>query len=194
MSEKMLDAVIIGGGTAGLAALREVRKRTDRYLLVNDGPWGTTCARVGCMPSKMLIEAANAFYARRELDTFGIRGGDALRVDLPAVLARVRELRDDFVTGTLEATQDDERVVSGRGRLLDARRVEVNGQVRQQSLLDQMIWSVPEVLHELSKLYALRAGDLIFMGTPAGVGPLLPGDQFSARLENVGERHGIIAG
>lgn len=128
MSE-MLDAVIIGGGTAGLAALREVRKRTDRYLLVNDGPWGTTCARVGCMPSKMLIEAANAFEARRKLDTFGIRGGDALRVDMPAVLARVRELRDDFVSGTLKSTHDDERVISGRGRLLDAHRVEVNGQV-----------------------------------------------------------------
>ena len=53
---------------------------------------------------------------------------------------------------------------------------------------------MPEILHELSKLYALRAGDLIFMGTPAGVGPLLPGDHFSARLENVAERHGIIAG
>ena len=56
-----LDTIIIGAGTAGLAALREVRKRTDRYLIVNDGPWGTTCARVGCMPSKMLIEAASTF-------------------------------------------------------------------------------------------------------------------------------------
>ena len=41
-----LDTLIIGAGTAGLAALREVRKRTDRYLIVNEGPWGTTCARV----------------------------------------------------------------------------------------------------------------------------------------------------
>ena len=71
--------------------------------------------------------------------------------------------------------------------------LEVNGEVRQQSLLDQMIWSVPEILHELSRLYALKAGDLVFMGTPAGVAALKPGDRFSARLENVAERHGIIS-
>ena len=47
--------------------------------------------------------------------------------------------------------------------------LEVNGEVRQRATLDTMIWNVPEILHELSKLYALRAGDLVFMGTPAGV-------------------------
>ena len=72
--------------------------------------------------------------------------------------------------------------------------LEVNGEVRQQSLLDQMIWNVPEILHELSKLWQLRAGDLVFMGTPSGVAALKPGDRFSARLENVAERHGVIAG
>ncbi|HSW52932.1 MAG TPA: FAD-dependent oxidoreductase, partial [Sulfuricaulis sp.] len=56
-----LDVVIIGAGTAGLSALREVRKRTQSFVIVNHGPWGTVCARVGCMPSKVLIEAANAY-------------------------------------------------------------------------------------------------------------------------------------
>ena len=124
-----LDVIILGAGSAGLAALREVRKRTDHWRIVNDGPWGTTCARVGCMPSKMLIEAANAYHARRALHTFGIEGADALRVDLPAVLRRVRALRDDFVAGTLAATDAGERASSGHARLLDAQRVEVNGQV-----------------------------------------------------------------
>lgn len=124
-----LDVIILGAGSAGLAALREVRKRTDHWRIVNDGPWGTTCARVGCMPSKMLIEAANAYHARRVLHTFGIEGADALRVDLPAVLRRVRALRDDFVAGTLAATDAGERAISGHARLLDAQRVEVNGQV-----------------------------------------------------------------
>ncbi|MGB3879980.1 MAG: dihydrolipoyl dehydrogenase [Diaphorobacter nitroreducens] len=124
-----LDVIILGAGSAGLAALREVRKRTDHWRIVNDGPWGTTCARVGCMPSKMLIEAANAYHARRALHTFGIEGADALRVDLPAVLRRVRALRDDFVAGTLAATDAGERAISGHARLLDAQRVEVNGQV-----------------------------------------------------------------
>ncbi|MFT4180195.1 MAG: fumarylacetoacetate hydrolase family protein [Thermomonas sp.] len=60
--------------------------------------------------------------------------------------------------------------------------LDVNGQRRQQSTLDALIWDVPDILHELSKLYALRAGDLIFMGTPAGVAALQPGDECVARL------------
>ena len=61
----------------------------------------------------------------------------------------------------------------------------VNGTVRQRSTLDQVVWDVPEILHALSKLFALKAGDLVFMGTPAGVGPLQPGDAFEARLDDV---------
>ena len=70
--------------------------------------------------------------------------------------------------------------------------LDVNGERRQQSGLDQLIWDVPEILHELSKLYALRAGDLVFMGTPAGVAALQPGDRFHARLGDIAELHGRI--
>lgn len=123
-----LETIIIGAGTAGLAALREVRKRTDRYLIVNEGPWGTTCARVGCMPSKTLIEAANAFHRRQAFEEFGIRGGDRLTADIPAVLQRVRALRDDFVAGALKATDDlGGASLSGRAVLLDAHTVDVGG-------------------------------------------------------------------
>ncbi|QNP39801.1 fumarylacetoacetate hydrolase family protein [Lysobacter solisilvae (ex Woo and Kim 2020)] len=59
----------------------------------------------------------------------------------------------------------------------------VNGEVRQHGALSDLIWNVADIIHALSKLYALRAGDLIFMGTPAGVGPLLPGDSVEARLD-----------
>ena len=123
-----LDAIIIGAGSAGLAALREVRKRTDRVLIVNDGPWGTTCARVGCMPSKMLIEAANAYHRRLAFETFGIRGKDGLTVDMPAVLRRVRALRDDFVAGTEKASAVGKQGISGRARLQGPNTVEVGGQ------------------------------------------------------------------
>lgn len=71
--------------------------------------------------------------------------------------------------------------------------LQVNGVLRQQSTLDQLIWDVPEILHELSKLYALRAGDLVFMGTPAGVGPLQVGDVYDARLDDVVSLHGRVA-
>ena len=70
--------------------------------------------------------------------------------------------------------------------------LDVNGARRQQSGLDQLIWNVPEILHELSKLYALRAGDLVFMGTPAGVAALQPGDTFDARLGDIARLQGHI--
>lgn len=70
--------------------------------------------------------------------------------------------------------------------------LDVNGERRQQGALSDLVWDVPEILHELSKLYALRAGDLVFMGTPAGVGPLQPGDAFVARLEGIVELHGRV--
>ena len=69
----------------------------------------------------------------------------------------------------------------------------VNGEVRQRGAFADLIWNVPEILHELSKLYALRAGDLVFMGTPAGVGPLLPDDEFHASLDGLVELRGRIA-
>ena len=68
----------------------------------------------------------------------------------------------------------------------------VNDRVVQSASLSEMIFSVPETLHELSKLYDLRAGDLVFMGTPAGVGPLLPGDRYVASVEGLATLHGGI--
>jgi 2-keto-4-pentenoate hydratase/2-oxohepta-3-ene-1,7-dioic acid hydratase in catechol pathway len=61
----------------------------------------------------------------------------------------------------------------------------VNGALRQSSALDMLIWDVPDILHELSKLYRLRAGDLVFMGTPAGVAALQPGDRCEGRLDDI---------
>lgn len=125
----MYDVVILGAGTAGLAALREVRKQTDDFLIINDGPYGTTCARVGCMPSKTLIESANAFHRRAHFDELGIRGGDTLRADLPAVLRRVRALRDRFVAGTVKITDDlGARSIAGRARFVASDAIEVNGE------------------------------------------------------------------
>lgn len=124
----MFDVAIIGAGTAGLAALREVRKRTSSFVIFNDGPWGTVCARVGCMPSKTLIEAANAYHRRHTFEEFGIRGSSSLSPDMAAVLRRVRRLRDDFVAGTVEITEAlGERAISGRARLLGPDRLEING-------------------------------------------------------------------
>jgi fumarylpyruvate hydrolase len=63
--------------------------------------------------------------------------------------------------------------------------LKANGTVRQQGDLNQMIWKVPEMISYLSGLFSLRAGDLIFSGTPAGVGPVVRGDRLSGGVDGV---------
>lgn len=122
------DVIILGAGTAGLSALREVRKRTDNFILINEGPWGTTCARVGCMPSKLLIEAANAYHRRYSFSEFGIDGADCLTLDHRRVLQRLRKLRDNFVASTVKTTDKlGPQAISGKARFLSPEQVSVNG-------------------------------------------------------------------
>ncbi len=121
--------VIIGAGTAGLTALSEARRHTDDVLLINDGPYGTTCARVGCMPSKALLAVAHGYAARTFLAQAGIDGTAGLSVDLPAVMQHVRKLRDRFVMGPIELAESlGDRSIQGRPRFLDPTTLEVNGE------------------------------------------------------------------
>ena len=69
----------------------------------------------------------------------------------------------------------------------------VNGKVRQRSDLVNLIWSVRELIADLSLFYHLEPGDLIFTGTPEGVGPVEPGDQLEGRIAGVGEIGASIA-
>jgi fumarylpyruvate hydrolase len=79
-------------------------------------------------------------------------------------------------------------IVPMPGKVLDQGELamSVNGQVRQQSGLDKLIWNIPELIADLSKFYHLQPGDLIFTGTPEGVGALQPGDRIDGRIEGVG--------
>ena len=63
----------------------------------------------------------------------------------------------------------------------------VNREPRQKSDIDQLIWNIPELIADLSLFYHLQAGDLIFTGTPEGVGPVSPGDRIDGRIDGVGE-------
>ena len=65
--------------------------------------------------------------------------------------------------------------------------LDINGERRQAGDLQQMIWKVPEVISRLSTLFVLQPGDLIYTGTPAGVGPVVRGDLIRAHIEGVGE-------
>jgi fumarylpyruvate hydrolase len=65
--------------------------------------------------------------------------------------------------------------------------VKVNGQVKQTGDISQMIWSVPEQINYLSSLITLQPGDLIFSGTPAGVGPVVAGDKLEGHVDGIGD-------
>mgnify|MGYP000273009421 CR=1 FL=1 len=133
-----VDVAIIGAGSAGLFALSQVRRKTDNYVLIDGGELGTTCARVGCMPSKVMIQVADDYHRRSIFDREGIDGAEELGLDVPAVMEHVQDLRDVFVDKTLGVTDalDQEHLIDGYARFVDDHTVEVNGeQIRAKSIV-----------------------------------------------------------
>ncbi len=129
MSTRSVDVAIIGAGTAGLSARREVERRGRDYVLVEGGARGTTCARVGCIPSKLLIASADAAQAVREAGRFGIEVPEGMRVNGRAVLERVREERDRFVGYVLRSLDqmDPGSLVEGTARFVGPTSLQVDG-------------------------------------------------------------------
>ncbi len=99
------DVAVIGAGSAGLNAYRAARAAGAEVLMIEGGPYGTTCARVGCMPSKLLIAAAEAVHHADIADGFGVRV-PGVEVDGKAVMHRVRNERDRFVGFVLESVEN----------------------------------------------------------------------------------------
>jgi dihydrolipoamide dehydrogenase len=123
------DVAILGAGTAGLAAYRAAKAAGKSALLIEGGPYGTTCARVGCMPSKLLIAAAEAAHAPSKWKEFGLESDSPLRVNGKAVMERVRRERDrfvGFVVTSVEGIPAADRLV-GRARFTDASNLMVDG-------------------------------------------------------------------
>ena len=118
------DVAIIGTGTAGLAAYRAAREHTDSVVLIEAGHYGTTCARVGCMPSKLLIAAADAAHDVRHSHAFGVIA-DEPKIDGQAVMQRVKSERDRFVSFVLESVDsiDEQHRLRGYARFIDANRL-----------------------------------------------------------------------
>lgn len=128
---KHVDFAIVGAGSAGLSALRQIKKTTDSFVLIDPGPLGTTCARVGCMPSKALIHVANAYHQRNSLEQLGINGGGNLICDIPSAFRHVRKLRDRFASGMVKATLQlaGDRFIEGKAVLEGPQRLRVGEQV-----------------------------------------------------------------
>jgi dihydrolipoamide dehydrogenase len=122
------DVAIIGAGTAGMSAYRAALAHTPRVLVIERGVYGTTCARVGCMPSKLLIAAAEAAHAVAGAARFGVTAGP-VSIDGRAVMARVRSERDRFVGFVVDDVQrwPVEHRLTGHARFVDEHSLQVGG-------------------------------------------------------------------
>ncbi len=100
-----VDVAVIGAGTAGLAAYRAARAAGSRAVIIEGGAYGTTCARVGCMPSKLLIAAAEAAHSIDRARAFGVHVDGPTRIDGREVMERVRRERDRFVGFVLKGIE-----------------------------------------------------------------------------------------
>jgi fumarylpyruvate hydrolase len=174
---KPADAVVPGGG--------EVRYPLGTRDLHHEVELVVALGR----DAKGIVDPASAL----EL-VFGYSVGlDLTRRDLQAQ-AKAKGLPWDIAKGFDQSAPIAELVpvaIAGHDftRMLS---LDVNGERRQQAPLSDMVWSVADILHELSRLYALRAGDLIFMGTPAGVAALQPGDRWRAEIAGLVAFEGSI--
>ena len=123
----MYDVLIIGAGTAGIAAAKQLEKLDARYLLIEAGDGGTTCAKTGCMPSKGLIEIAKKVNNVQSLTKDNLVLQDQFEVDTGSVLTKVRALRDHFVDRAIQGSEKFLRI-KGHATFIDANTVEVNGE------------------------------------------------------------------
>ncbi len=128
MTEQInVDVAIIGAGTGGMYALREVRRAKKSFILIDSGPLGTTCARVGCMPSKVALHIAEFWNSQKEFPRYGISGAEHLRLDGAVAWQALREQRDQFAEGAAGNAKQGagEHLLMGRARFLKPTLVEV---------------------------------------------------------------------
>ena len=137
LAELNVDVAVIGAGTAGLAAYRAARATTPNVVIIEAGLYGTTCARVGCMPSKLLIAAGEAAHHARHAGPFGVHASSVV-VNGTEVMARLRAERDRFVGFVVESVDSIEagHKLTGRARFVEPGVLEVAGRrIRARSVV-----------------------------------------------------------
>ncbi|SHO54766.1 dihydrolipoyl dehydrogenase [Vibrio quintilis] len=121
MKQINVDVAVIGGGTAGLGAYRAAKAHTPKVVMIEGGPYGTTCARVGCMPSKLLIAAAESVHQIEKAPGFGVHPQGEIRINGREVMDRVKRERDRFVGFVLEGVDEipAEDKIQGYAKFID---------------------------------------------------------------------------
>ncbi|MGF1713447.1 dihydrolipoyl dehydrogenase [Photobacterium chitinilyticum] len=121
MNTLNVDVAVIGGGTAGLGAYRAAKAHTDSVVMIEGGPYGTTCARVGCMPSKLLIAAAESVHQIEKAPAFGVHPQGDIVINGREVMDRVKRERDRFVGFVLEGVDEipAHDKISGYAKFID---------------------------------------------------------------------------
>jgi fumarylpyruvate hydrolase len=173
---KPADAIVTGGDVPYPSATQELHHEVEMVVALAKGGRD--------------IDAAHALDC-----VFGYGVGlDLTRRDLQAAM-KAKSLPWDVAKGfDASAPVSSLRTAADIGHPQRARlSLRVNGEVRQDTDIADMIFAVPEIIAELSKLFELKTGDLIFTGTPAGVGPLQCGDRFHAELQGIAVLEGRIA-
>jgi dihydrolipoamide dehydrogenase len=132
MKTVQTDVAIIGAGSAGLPAYRAAKAAGASAILIEGGPHGTTCARVGCMPSKLLIAAAEAAHAAQHTAPFGVHIDGAIRIDGREVMQRVKSERDRFVGFVVDSVEQipDGDKLTGYARFIDDGLLQVGDHTR----------------------------------------------------------------
>ena len=125
-----VDVTVIGAGSAGLPAFRAAHMHTENVVLVEGGIYGTTCARVGCMPSKLLIAASEAAHSIENASKFGVYTSMPI-INGQDVMRRVRSERDRFVGFVLESVEniDPKQNFRGHARFLNDHTIQVENKI-----------------------------------------------------------------
>lgn len=153
MVTRKTEIAIIGAGTAGLSAYDIAQKFTQDILLINDGWYGTTCARVGCMPSKVLIQVANDFFRRNKLNKQGIYGSENMHIQTDEALQYVRDMRDYFVNFVLESIETiGDNNIQGKARFLEPDTLQVGNQTIKAKKIILAAGSTPVVPEPLESI------------------------------------------
>ena len=191
-----VDVAVIGAGTAGLAAYRAAKAAGKRAVIIEGGAYGTTCARVGCMPSKLLIAAAEAAHAIERAPGFGVHGGQ-VRVDGREVMARVKRERDRFVGFVLKGVDNIPEAdrIRGYAWFIDPNTLEVEGgpvvQARSIVIATGSRPAIPPILQNLGDRLVLNDDVFDWEDLPRSVavfGPGVIGLEIGQALARLGVR------